>query len=113
MPIALRLDRDDDDDDDDGSRGFFRVSGADAVGPVTLAIGPYDLANGAVIKLSLKRQPGVVEIGRTKKTGVRRFRVGADAAFIAGNDAAGNSSAAACAAGPRDHDRDDRREREK
>jgi len=109
-PIALKLDRDDDDDDDDGARGLFRVTGSDAVGPLTLAIGPYDVANGAVIRLSLKRQPGVVEIGRTKKSGIRRFRVSAADAFVVATDGAGNASKAACAIGLPDHDRDDKRE---
>jgi len=103
----------DDDDDDDGvSRGLFKVRGSDAVGPLGLAIGPYGLASGAVIKLSVKRQPGVVEIGKPSRSGIRRFRVGAADAFILAKDGAGNATKASCPIGGKDRDDGDDEDRD-
>jgi|RhiMetdeSRZDD1v2_1073273.scaffolds.fasta_scaffold20161_3 hypothetical protein len=112
-PVVMKVDKDDDDGDDrDGPRGLFRVNGFDTMNAVTVSIGPYSLTNGAVIKLSVRRQAGVIEIGKMKRSGIRRFRVGAADAFILATDAAGNSRRAACPIAAIDRDRrsdDDKR----
>ena len=109
-PVVLPGDKDADDHDDGAPGGLYRVTGSDAVGPLRLAIGPYALASGAVIKLAVTRQPGVVEIAKTTPSGIRRFRVGAADAFILARDGAGNSANALCPLG-RDRDGDDDHER--
>ena len=104
----FKLDKCDDDDDgqDSLAKGLFSVTGSDAVGPLSLTLGSYGLVNGEVIELSLKRQAGVVELTRTNKSGIRRFRVGAADAFILAKDGAKNSTQAFCPVTPRDHDAD-------
>jgi hypothetical protein len=115
-PVVVKRERRDDDDDDNGMPGgLFKVTGSDIVGPLSLAIGPYRLADESVIRLALKRQPGVIEITKETKSGIRRFRVGAADAFILGKDGAGNTTKALCPVAAKDGDdgdeRDENRER--
>jgi hypothetical protein len=105
-PVVFQGNKDDDDHDDDAPGGLYRVAGSDAVGPMRLAIGPYVVASGAVIRLTVARPAGVVETGKPTRSGIRRFRVGAADAFILARDGAGNSTKALCPVG-RDREAND------
>ena len=107
--VTLKLQKgDDDDDDDDLGKGLYRVTASDAIGPLGLTIGAYTLSLDEIIQLSVKHQAGVVEITKTKKSAIRRFRVGPNDTFFIAKDAAGNATKAVCAAPVHsDHDKDD------
>ncbi len=109
--VGLRHDKDDGCDNGDHGRpgNLFRVTGSDAVGPLSLALGPYSIANGSIVRLFVARRPGVIEIAATRGTSaIRRFRVGAADAFILAKDGAGLSTPASCPVGHRHDDREGR-----